>query len=139
MKKEEAKVKYQAGEIQICYDVDNIDLLREVADHRFPSIPKGYYMNKSGRHKDYGPYDNLPIVNISEIIESESESESEEEVVWLQRDMQWFDGEKWVDCQGVANHKYRLKPKPDYEEEIIALQTKAIKNGMKAVITFKKL
>lgn len=130
MKKEEAKVKYQAGEIQICYDVDNIKLLREITGFQnYKGLANFYF---KAQHREYRIKD-ITIINISEI------TELEEEVVWLGSELQVSHnkGQKWVDC--TSELIYRLKPKPDYEEEIIALQTKAIKNGMKAVITFEKL
>jgi hypothetical protein len=46
-------------------------------------------------------------------------------------DTDWFDVYK--------DYEFRLKPQPNYSQEIEALQQKAKENGMKAVITFEKL
>lgn len=43
----------------------------------------------------------------------------------------------WSDC-GIIG-EFRLKPTPDYSNEIDALNKKANENGMKAVINFIKL
>jgi len=43
--------------------------------------------------------------------------------------------DEWKDTELII----RLKPQPNYSQEIEALQTKAKENGMKAVITFEKL
>jgi hypothetical protein len=64
----------------------------------------------------------------------------EEEVgkVWKGSEMQWKRGNGlWENC--FLENEYRLKPQPNYSQEIEALQQKAKENGMKAVITFEKL
>lgn len=63
----------------------------------------------------------------------------EVEKVWKGSEMQtrWVDDGNWSDC--TSEREYRLKPQPNYSQEIEALQNKAKENGMKAVITFEKL
>jgi len=65
--------------------------------------------------------------------------EEEVEKVWKGSELQFKnkDGE-WIDCT-LEKHEFRLKPQPNYSQEIEALQQKAKENGMKAVITFEKL
>jgi hypothetical protein len=61
----------------------------------------------------------------------------EVEKVWDASEMQYSIGYEWFDF--LETVKIRLKPQPDYSQEIEALQQKAKENGMKAVITFEKL
>jgi hypothetical protein len=61
----------------------------------------------------------------------------EVEKVWKGSEVQYSIGTEWYDFRDVF--KFRIKPQPDYSQEIEALQTKAKENGMKAVITFEKL
>lgn len=49
--------------------------------------------------------------------------------------MQIWQNEMWIDYVG----KCRIKPTPDYSEEIEALQSKAKENGMKVIINFEKI
>jgi len=53
--------------------------------------------------------------------------------------MQFKDSDcnEWIDC--IGDRKYRLKPQPNYDKEIEALQQKAKENGMKVIIKFEKL
>lgn len=44
---------------------------------------------------------------------------------------------QWIDLN--CQHKYRIKPTPDYSPEIEALQVKAKENGMSVTINFEKL
>jgi len=61
------------------------------------------------------------------------------EKVWKGSDMQWrfIDG-NWQDVTG-DKFEYRLKPQPNYSQEIEALQQKAKENGMNVTINFEKL
>jgi len=46
-----------------------------------------------------------------------------------------FDGLNWHEVMG----QIRIKPQPDYDKEIEALQLKAKENGMKCIINFEKI
>jgi len=48
---------------------------------------------------------------------------------------EYFDGLNWHEVM----HPVRIKPQPDYDKEIEALQFKAKENGMKCVINFEKI
>jgi len=58
---------------------------------------------------------------------------------WKASEMQFKDSDcnEWIDC--IGDRKYRLKPQPNYDKEIEALQQKAKENGMKVIIKFEKL
>jgi len=49
--------------------------------------------------------------------------------------IQVWNGFEWCD----SNNKYRLKPQPNYDNEIEALQIKAKENGMSVTINFEKI
>jgi len=60
----------------------------------------------------------------------------EVEKVFKAGELQWFNGHRqWVDTKET----YRLKPQPNYDKEIEALQQKAKENGMNVIINFEKL
>jgi len=120
MNKQEAKRKVEAGEIQIENDArDRLELLREVLNS---SVSGRRYFYSYNDWRDE-PFPNLPIIKLSEI--------TEEEVVWQQlgRDGEWY----------VVSGQFRIKPQPDYTNEIEALQNKAKENNEKVVIVFEKL
>ena len=59
------------------------------------------------------------------------------EKVWKGSELQMrYNNGDWFD---VGIYEFRLKPKPDYSQEIEALQQKAKENGMKVTINFEKL
>ena len=59
------------------------------------------------------------------------------EKVWKGSEMQIYLGNKWENCR--EDNKYRLKPQPNYDKEIEALQIKAKENGQSVTILFEKL
>ena len=61
----------------------------------------------------------------------------EVEKVWKGSEMQIYLCNKWENCR--EDNKYRLKPQPNYDKEIEALQQKAKENGMNVIINFEKL
>jgi len=61
----------------------------------------------------------------------------EVEKVWKGSEMQIYLGNKWENCR--EDNKYRLKPQPNYDKEIEALQQKAKENGQSVTILFDKL
>jgi hypothetical protein len=62
----------------------------------------------------------------------------EVEKVWKGSELQYkYIDSDWIDVR--FDVVYRLKPQPNYEKEIEALQEKAKLNGMKAVVTFEKI
>lgn len=72
MTKTEAKEKYQAGEIQICYDIENVDLLKWLTHDGISIRIESYYHYKNTWHCSVmDAKHNLPIINLSEITESE--------------------------------------------------------------------
>lgn len=74
MNKEIAKQKYQNGEIQIFYDNENLDLIREIIGEKIDGNFRyyRYSINNFGCYDcEHNPYSSLPIVCISEITESE--------------------------------------------------------------------
>ena len=126
MNKEEAKKLVQAGTHQIHNDCDNMELLIEMF---YNMLPKGYAYYTMDFIGDE-PFERLKTIKLSEITEKPNE--------WLGSEMECFDeiNNKWQCCFG---RKYRLKPKPNFDEEIKVLQEKAKQHGMKAIITFEKL
>ena len=126
MNKKEAKKLVQAGTHQIHNDCENLELLREFF---YNMLPKGYAYYSMDFICDE-PFEHLKTIKLSEITEKPNE--------WLGSEMECFDeiNNKWQCCFG---RKYRLKPKPNFDEEIKVLQEKAKQHGMKAIITFEKL
>jgi len=61
----------------------------------------------------------------------------EAEKVWKGSELQIDWGNGWLDCRDDV--EYRLKPKPNYQKEIEALQQKAKENGMNVIINFEKI
>jgi len=63
----------------------------------------------------------------------------EVEKVWKGSEIQYRHNEEcvWRDFEG--NAEFRLKPQPNYDKEIEALQQKAKENGMSVTINFEKL
>jgi len=61
----------------------------------------------------------------------------EVEKFWKGSEMQIEIHGTWFDCNDVNN--YRLKPQPNYQKEIEALQQKAKENGMNVIINFEKI
>lgn len=61
-----------------------------------------------------------------------------QEEIFEKRTLQFRENncEQWRDC---IVFEYRLKPQPNFDKEIEAIQEKAKNNGMKAIITFEKL
>lgn len=126
MNKEEAKKLVQNGTHQVYNDCDNLELLREVIDEQ---LPCGYIYYTKGSCQSI-PSLGIKTINLSEITEEPKE--------WLGSEMEFFNerNNEWVACN---NTKYRLRPKPNFDEEIKALQDKAKQHGMEAIITFEKL
>ncbi len=122
MKKQEAIDLLKAGKIQIENDCkDRLELLKELTGWKYLEGSNMFYkLDNNMRNK---PFPDLPIIKLSEI-------EEDEEEVW-----QVWNGRNWDDLK----YKCRLKPKPNYGQEIQALQEKAKENGMRAVVTFEKL
>lgn len=62
----------------------------------------------------------------------------EVEKVWKAEELQWkATDENWYTF--VGDFKIRIKPQPNYDKEIEALQQKAKENGMKVIINFEKI
>jgi len=63
----------------------------------------------------------------------------EVEKVWKREELQFrnIGSLVWYDC--LVDGEYRLKPKPNYQKEIEALQQKAKENGMNVIINFEKI
>jgi len=61
----------------------------------------------------------------------------EVEKTWKGSEMQIQISGIWSNCSDVNN--YRLKPQPNYDKEIEALQQKTKENGMNVIINFEKL
>jgi len=63
----------------------------------------------------------------------------EVEKVWKREELQFrnIGSLVWYDC--LVDGEYRLKPQPNYQKEIEALQQKAKENGMKVIINFEKI
>jgi len=64
----------------------------------------------------------------------------EVEKVWRSNELEYYDDprDKWTQL-GDGSSKIRIKPQPNYDKEIEALQQKAKENGMKVIINFEKL
>jgi len=139
LNKEIAKQKLKAGEIQIHFDnLNHIDLLNELSPSNEWSGTSYYYTIDNAL---ISPLDNLCVIKISDITEDSSEMEQTEmETIFLISDLQHRKrGDiEWLNYRS-DDFEYRLKPKPDYNKEIEALQLKAAENGMKAVVTFENL
>jgi len=62
----------------------------------------------------------------------------EVEKVWKGREMQYrtIGNDLWCD---IDSFEFRLKPQPNYQKEIEALQNAAKENGMKVIINFEKI
>ncbi len=117
MTKEEVKKRLELGTIQIENDApDSLELLKELGGDWISGGSMYYIANDC---QDV-TFQNLPIIKLSEI---------EEEVQW-----QYLLDDKWHDVSG----QYRIKPQPDYTNEIEVLQNKAKENGQKVVIVFEK-
>lgn len=74
MRKSEAKKKYKAGDIQIHYDVENVELLREIIDkHSYDGLYKCYRYTDSIYSSGFSNifFNDIPIVKLSEITEDE--------------------------------------------------------------------
>ena len=127
MNKEEAKKLVQNGTHQIHNDCEKLELLREVIDGPFAEGRFHYYSIDDCSNDGLK---DLTIIKLSEITEEPNE--------WLGSEMECFDeiNNKWQCCFG---RKYRLKPKPNFDEEIKVLQEKAKQHGIKVFITFEKL
>jgi len=63
--------------------------------------------------------------------------DTEVEKVFKGSEMQIDFGWGWIDAS--EKNKYRLKPQPNYQKEIEALQNAAKENGMKVIINFEKI
>jgi len=62
----------------------------------------------------------------------------DDEKIWSGSEMQYKNiNGKWVSCS--FDTEFRIKPQPNYDKEIEALQLKAKENGMKCVINFEKI
>jgi len=61
----------------------------------------------------------------------------EVEKVWKGSEIQIDFGWGWINASEKNN--YRIKPQPNYQKEIEALQQKAKENGMKVIINFEKI
>jgi len=59
----------------------------------------------------------------------------EVEKVFKAGELEYFSDNKWWPTVG----EYRLKPQPNYQKEIEALQQKAKENGMNVIINFEKI
>jgi len=63
----------------------------------------------------------------------------EVEKVWNGTELQFKDFYgNWIDCT-LKDYEFRLKPQPNYQKEIEALQQKAKENGMNVIINFEKI
>lgn len=126
MNKEEAKQLIQNGTHQIHNDCDKLELLRYVISNSYLTGSFNYYSIKKCNNKSLS----IETIKLSEIEEEPKE--------WLGSEMEFFNerNNEWVACN---NTKYRLRLKPNFDEEIKALQDKAKHHGMNVIIKFEKL
>lgn len=133
--KDEVKAKLKAEEIQLFFDdKSKLELLRYLLDSHFI---EGRFRFYSLNHSKVNEFLGVEIIKISDIVEDSSKNEE----IFLISDMQFREigTNEWFNCTVSKNFEYRIKPKPDYNKEIEALQLKAFENGMKVLIEFEKL
>ncbi len=117
MYKEEVKKRLEEGTIQIENDApDRLELLRELINWT-----NGYYNYYILEGCLTDKFKDKPIIKLSDIEEEQWQISTNSK--------DWYD----------VGYKCRIKPQPNYTNEIKALQNKAKENGQKVVIVFEKL
>jgi hypothetical protein len=140
MKKQYKPISMRCTKEQFDSIKDRIDLPIHNIDNfeHFPYLTnsKNVVTNINGTH-EIAQRDIIETFNADYFLDCCGREKPDEEVMFKGYEMQyrWKGNCEWEDC-GSSN-EYRLKPKPNLDADIAALQEKAKELGIKITITFE--